>query len=148
MRIYLDVCCLHRPFDDQSQERIRLESEAVKLVFDSHAKGQIDLVGSEAIEDEVLRNPDEEKRSAVWSLLQVLNERLVLDERALSLARSYAGQGMGRMDAVHLALAEVGDCDILLTTDDLFLQKVRTLLSPPRVRVDNPAKWVVEVLGQ
>jgi hypothetical protein len=27
--IYLDVCCLNRPFDDQTQERIRLEAEAV-----------------------------------------------------------------------------------------------------------------------
>ncbi|MBE2197400.1 MAG: hypothetical protein IAE79_02240 [Anaerolinea sp.] len=27
MRVYLDVCCLNRPFDDQSQERIQLEAE-------------------------------------------------------------------------------------------------------------------------
>ena len=32
--IYLDVCCLNRPFDDQTQERIRLESEAVLLTTD------------------------------------------------------------------------------------------------------------------
>jgi predicted nucleic acid-binding protein len=24
MKIYFDVCCLNRPFDDQSQDRIRL----------------------------------------------------------------------------------------------------------------------------
>ena len=29
MLIYLDMCCLKRPFDDQSQPRIRLETEAV-----------------------------------------------------------------------------------------------------------------------
>ena len=28
MKIYLDNCCFNRPFDDQSQLRIRLESEA------------------------------------------------------------------------------------------------------------------------
>ena len=28
-RIYLDVCCLNRPFDDQSIDRIHLESEAI-----------------------------------------------------------------------------------------------------------------------
>jgi hypothetical protein len=27
MKIYLDACCLNRPFDDQSRYRIRLESE-------------------------------------------------------------------------------------------------------------------------
>jgi hypothetical protein len=31
--IYLDVCCLNRPFDDQTQERIRLEAEAVLRIL-------------------------------------------------------------------------------------------------------------------
>lgn len=29
--IYLDVCCLNRPFDDQTQERIGLEAKAQEL---------------------------------------------------------------------------------------------------------------------
>jgi hypothetical protein len=29
MVLYLDVCCLKRPFDDQAQPRIRIETEAV-----------------------------------------------------------------------------------------------------------------------
>lgn len=28
MKIYLDNCCFNRPFDDQSQIRVRLEAEA------------------------------------------------------------------------------------------------------------------------
>jgi len=28
MLIYLDLCCFNRPFDDQAQARIRLETEA------------------------------------------------------------------------------------------------------------------------
>ncbi|MFN0197095.1 MAG: PIN domain protein, partial [Planctomycetaceae bacterium] len=28
MRIYLDNCCFNRPFDDQRQIRVRLETEA------------------------------------------------------------------------------------------------------------------------
>lgn len=28
MRVYLDNCCYNRPFDDQGQVRIRLETEA------------------------------------------------------------------------------------------------------------------------
>jgi hypothetical protein len=31
--IYLDVCALCRPFDDQSYARIRLETEAVNLIL-------------------------------------------------------------------------------------------------------------------
>ena len=29
MLLYLDICCLKRPFDDQAQPRVRLETEAV-----------------------------------------------------------------------------------------------------------------------
>jgi hypothetical protein len=31
--VYLDVCSLCRPFDDQKYSRIRLETEAVNLIF-------------------------------------------------------------------------------------------------------------------
>ncbi len=40
-QIYLDVCCLNRPFDDQRQDRIRLEADAVLLILGQPA----DLVG-------------------------------------------------------------------------------------------------------
>ena len=33
MRIYLDCCCLHRPFDDRRQERVRIEAEAVEAIL-------------------------------------------------------------------------------------------------------------------
>jgi hypothetical protein len=38
-RVYLDVCALCRPFDDQSQMRIRLEADAVQLIL-SHVRGE------------------------------------------------------------------------------------------------------------
>jgi hypothetical protein len=34
MRVYLDACCLNRPFDDRSQDRIRLEAEAVLAIIE------------------------------------------------------------------------------------------------------------------
>jgi len=33
MKIYLDACCLNRPFDDQSQARIRVESEIIIFIL-------------------------------------------------------------------------------------------------------------------
>ena len=30
-KIYMDVYCFNRPFDDQTQDRIRLEAEAILL---------------------------------------------------------------------------------------------------------------------
>ncbi len=33
-KIYLDVCCLNRPFDDWTQERIRFEGEAILSIME------------------------------------------------------------------------------------------------------------------
>ncbi len=60
MRIYLDVCCLNRLFDDQTQERIRLGSEAVLLILERCQSGEWELIGSEAMDYEILRIPDTE----------------------------------------------------------------------------------------
>ena len=50
MLVYLDVCCLNRPFDDYSQERIRLESEAVLLILE-RCQGEVwQLLGSDAVD--------------------------------------------------------------------------------------------------
>jgi len=34
MKIYLDVSCLNRPFDDQAQVRIRIETAAITFVLE------------------------------------------------------------------------------------------------------------------
>ncbi len=60
--IYLDVCCLNRPFDDQTQERIRLEAEAVMLILNRCQNSQWHLLGSEAIDVELRRTPDKERK--------------------------------------------------------------------------------------
>jgi hypothetical protein len=38
-RVYLDVCALNRPLDDQNQMRIRLEADAVQLIL-SHVSSR------------------------------------------------------------------------------------------------------------
>ena len=54
MRIYLDNCCLQRPFDDQTQPRIRVETEAVFAVLAVIQAGEHSLLSSEALEYEVI----------------------------------------------------------------------------------------------
>lgn len=47
MKIYLDNCCYNRPFDDQTQERIHLESEAILTVLQRGQSGIYKIVGSD-----------------------------------------------------------------------------------------------------
>lgn len=55
--VYLDVCCLNRPFNDQTQDRIRLESAAVLTVLKRVGYGQLLLIGSTAIQAEIEQEP-------------------------------------------------------------------------------------------
>jgi len=69
MKIYLDVCCLCRPFDDQTIHRIRMETEAITEIL-KLCMTDCELVGSEAIESEIFEISDEERRENVESVLQ------------------------------------------------------------------------------
>ncbi len=44
MIIYLDNCCFNRPFDDQSQIRINIETQAKLFVQQQIKDGEIDFV--------------------------------------------------------------------------------------------------------
>ena len=61
VRLYLDVCCLQQPFDDQTQPRIRLEAEAIKLILDRVEDGQFEWLTSEVVDYEIAQNPDAER---------------------------------------------------------------------------------------
>jgi hypothetical protein len=61
MKIYLDACCWSRPFDEHTQDRIRLEAEAVLSIITRGREGKFTLAASEAIEFELFRIPDFDK---------------------------------------------------------------------------------------
>lgn len=65
--IYLDVCCLNRPFDNQAQERVHLEAEAVLLIL-ARCHREWQMLGSEAIDAEIAQTADIEKRERVTLL--------------------------------------------------------------------------------
>ena len=44
MRLYLDNCCFNRPFDDQSQLKVRLETEAKLFIQQGILVGRYELV--------------------------------------------------------------------------------------------------------
>jgi hypothetical protein len=64
VKVYLDVCCLCRPFDDQQNKKIRLETEAILAILDRCTRDW-ELIGSVVIDDEVSLIPDIERRLKV-----------------------------------------------------------------------------------
>jgi hypothetical protein len=69
-RVYLDMCALCRPLDDQLILRNRLESVAGELILSHVRNGQLELVISPAHEIEINRIKDAEERRQIQSMLR------------------------------------------------------------------------------
>jgi predicted nucleic acid-binding protein len=145
LRLYLDACCLNRLTDDQSQARVRNEAEAVEGILRLVRAGQVTWVSSTALEIEISRNPDAERRHDVAALLAFSNEVVVPRSRSAERATFLQKLGFGTFDALHLASAEQGQADVFLTTDDDLLRRAGRCRNELNVRVQNPVSWYQEV---
>ncbi|MBI4842838.1 MAG: PIN domain-containing protein [Nitrospirae bacterium] len=146
MRIYLDVCCLNRPFDNQTQDRIHLESEAILSVLNHSQNSNWDIVGSEAIDIEIDKMPDNEKKLKVNILASMHQSYIVVDRNVETRALELSELGFKTFDALHIACAEKGSANILLTTDDSLLSKAFKHGNMLRIKTRNPLEWVAEVI--
>jgi predicted nucleic acid-binding protein len=144
MRIYLDTCCLNRPFDDQSFDRNRLEAEAVLSVLRHVHQGEWQLVSSEVVELELSSVSSTEKREQVRGLLALSTESAEVTDESYARMSELVALGLKAIDALHIACAESAGCDVFLTTDDRLRKAARRSKSSLRVRVDNPLDWLRE----
>ena len=62
MRIYLDHCAYNRPFDDQKDIKIQLETSAKLYIQDKIRQGKYDLVWSYISDFENSCNPNIENK--------------------------------------------------------------------------------------
>lgn len=144
-KIYLDACCLNRPFDDQTRDRIRLESEAVLLILKNLEKGHAQWIGSNMLEFEVQRIPDMERRRRILEMLKGVALTIISDGKDLERARELQSLGFKAADSLHIACAEKAKCDILLTTDDRMLRAAKRNADQLQVHLANPVDWIREV---
>src|SRR6266568_6877517 len=144
-RIYLDVCCLNRPFDDQRQDRIRLEAEAILLILGRCEAGAWQWLSSAVVEEEVNNTPSRERRSRVRNMLSGAHSTVALTGAAIARAQELKAMRFRTYDALHLACAEQAMVDIFLTTDDHVLRLATRHAEQLQVRVANPLDWLLEV---
>ena len=143
LKIYLDVCCLCRPFDDQTIHRIRMETEAVTEIL-KRCMNDWELVGSEAIESEIGEISDPERMENVESLLQFVKNRVVVDDAIEDRARTFHRCGLDPFDALHLACADYAGA-VFLTTDDALIKMIKRHKDKITTSVQNPVQWLMEV---
>ena len=107
-------------------------------------KGAAEWVASEALLDEVCRNPSAERRLEGETLLTLASETIEIGASIARRAKQLASAGYGAYDALHLAAAESAGAEVLLSTDDRFIKRVARGDGHPRVPVRNPVSWLEE----
>jgi len=123
MKIYLDVCCYNRPFDDLSNDRNRFESEAICIILERCEKGIYEIISGDIIEYEIIRMPNKDKQDSVMRLLGISKNKAKLNNKIIDRAKEIEEFKIKPFDALHLASAEFSGIKCFLTTDDALIKK-------------------------
>jgi len=127
------------------QNRVRLETEAISLILANVRAGNWRWISSEAVDLEVAAGPLGSHREWVERLLRSASTSVPISDREVARARRLVEFGLRGMDAMHIACAEGGAADVLLTTDDRFMRTAHRLSTELAVAVRDPVSWLDEV---
>jgi len=145
VRIYLDNCCYNRPYDDQSQMRINLETQAKLYIQELVRRGKVELATSFVLEFENAKNRYEMKRKMIKSFMDEYATVYVGRDAFDTLqqnAEKIMQTGVKEKDAFHVAAAIYADCDCFISTDDRLL-KFKT----DEIRLVTPIELIRETEG-
>ena len=142
MRVYLDMCYYNRPYDDQSQIKVSLETQAKLHIQDQIQKKQLELVASYMLRYECGQNPYEMRRRAIMQFVDTHTAAYVDLERKgeiESMATEIMNTGVKFKDACHVASAIYAGCKYFISTDKRLL-KYQT----DRIRLVTPIEFIAE----
>ena len=141
MIVYLDNCAFNRPFDDQSQLRIRLESEAKLAIQAQIRDGDLKLLWSYVLDYENEANPFPERRWRIGEWREFASGTIVETENVLALAKGFVQKGFKKIDSLHLACALEGKTELFFTTDDGILKRRDTIEG---IKILNPMEFITQ----
>lgn len=140
MRIYLDTCCLNRPYDDQGNLRISLETQAVLYIQECIKANVLALTDSYILQYENNKNPHPIKRDAIKEYLATFASTFVdvaNDVVVKANAEKIMGAGLRPLDAYHVACAIFANCNYFITTDDKILK-----YKNPQITIFSPISFI------
>ena len=141
IKVYLDTSAYNRPFDDQTQPKIFLESQAVVIILQMVETQMIELITSSVLEYENSRNPNVIKQEAMHRYLQMARLSQAVDGLIRQRAMQLEHNGLKAIDALHVACAEAAKSDYLLTCDKRLINRCSGLT----LNVTNPVDFVLEI---
>ncbi len=137
--VYLDNCCYNRPYDDQEQPKVQLETQAKLHIQNMIADKKLNLVYSYVSEYENSNNPNVKNRSSISQFFS--NAVVYVDythkDEIQSEMNEIIKTGIKEMDALQVASAIIGKADYFLTTDKRLLK-----YSTEKIKIMNPIEFI------
>lgn len=145
LRVYLDNCCYNRPYDDQTQLRISLESQAKLEIQRVIKEGKLELVTSYMNLYENSENPIEIRRNSIRKFQDEYASVYVkesVDSSIKEKASEIERTGIKYKDACHVACAIMAGCDYFITTDDRLLK-----FQTKELKLETPVMFINHLEG-
>ena len=130
----------NRPFDDQSQVRIKLETIAINAVLKIIKDRKFTLMWSFMLEFENSLNPYDDVRMEIEMVSKLAAEYVEMSDEIFASAKEMESAGIKPRDAIHLACAANGKADWFITCDDKLIKKGRFIKND--VTVINPVDFI------
>ncbi|MDR2505451.1 MAG: hypothetical protein LBD16_05020 [Oscillospiraceae bacterium] len=124
LRVYMDNCCYNRPFDDQRQRSVQLETQAKLWIQEAIKNDTLELVVSFMLHYENSFNKNREKAYHITEFFK--NAVMYVDNTLMHdvapLRDVIMATGIKQKDATHLASAIIAKVDYFITTDKRILK--------------------------
>ena len=140
-KVYLDVNIYNRPFDDQGQVRIRLETIAIFSIMQNIKSKELSLIWSFIIDYENSINPHDDVRQEVELLSSLASKTILPGDAIATKAKKFESKGIKPRDALHIACALEAGADYFLTCDDKLIKKASQISG---LKILNPIRFIEE----
>ncbi len=146
MKVYIDDSALHRLVDDRRLPEVKYDRELMVMLVEIIEKGSMDFIGSEVLNNQIKDTEDVFKRTVLEVLYSMTKEEVKVTRNILDRAEEIRRKlvGIHYIDSLHIACAEAGEVDALVTCDTrlVLLSKGIKL----KTRLLTLPQWMMEVL--
>ena len=146
MRIYLDNCCYNRPFDDLTNQKNYIESQAIIVILDLYKKNKLDIYKSKILDYEISQMRDITKKNKILDVYSSLKSNYIdTTNEIIYRAEELKKYNIKEKDALHIAYAEYGNLDYFITVDKVLINAT-SRIKDLKIKVINPIEFIMEVM--
>jgi hypothetical protein len=125
LKLYLDTSVYNRPFDDQSQPRICIETLAFVSILQMLGANEAELITSSVLAYENSRNPFQLRRMWVNYCMRCSKYFVKVNASIKKRAIAIESGSVKSMDSLHIACAEASNCNYFITCDDRIIKRYK-----------------------